>query len=138
MTDETQVTFEKLGDTGLVLADGEVDVRGRTVVDSDGEELGKIDGLFVDVGERRLRLLEISDGGLLGFGGTTRLVPVEAVSAVDEDRVTVSAHREAVSGSPVYDPELADRPTYFDDVYAHYEIGPFGMSGYQPPGRPFA
>ncbi|TDO44082.1 sporulation protein YlmC with PRC-barrel domain [Kribbella sp. VKM Ac-2527] len=119
-----RVLLVKLGETDLVLADPEDDIRGRTVVDTDGEKFGKVDGLFLDHDEGKVRLLQVVDGGFLGLGKESRLVPVELVRKLDADQVVIDRHRQAVVDAPGYDPELTDAPDY-DDIYRYYDVGPW-------------
>jgi hypothetical protein len=50
----------RLDDTDLTLADPADDVRGKSVVDTNGDEVGEVDGLIIDQEERRVRLLQLS------------------------------------------------------------------------------
>jgi sporulation protein YlmC with PRC-barrel domain len=76
---EQGATLVNLGDTGLTVADPNADVRGRAVVDHNGEEIGKVDDLLIDDRERRVRFLRVGHGGFLGIGASHFLVPVDAV-----------------------------------------------------------
>lgn len=139
MTEQSQVSLVKLGSTDLVLADPGDDIRGRTVVDAAGEKVGKVDGLFLDHDEAKIRLLEVVDGGFLGLGKESRLVPVELVRSVDDDQVVIERDQATVVGAPAYDPELTDAPDYFSGLYEYYEIGPFWAPGAiyrRPPFHP--
>ena len=49
----------------------EADIRGRTVIDSDGAEVGTVDDLLIDEEEDRVRFLRIGSGGILGMGRRT-------------------------------------------------------------------
>ncbi|WBQ03386.1 PRC-barrel domain-containing protein [Kribbella sp. CA-293567] len=136
---EPQPTLERLDDTDLTLSNIEDDVRGRDVVDRDGEPVGKVEGLFIDREECRVRLLEVSSGGFLGIGKTIQLVPVDAVIAVSVDVVQVEQDREHVARGPGYDPDLARRepPRYFADIYGYYGAAPYWTAGYTPPRFPY-
>ncbi|MFC0623298.1 PRC-barrel domain-containing protein [Kribbella deserti] len=134
MNEQQQPTLERLEDTDLTLADPADDIRGRTVVDPGGEEIGKVDSLFIDHDERRVRLLQISSGGILGIGDSKQLIPVDSVTGVDEETVHVDQNREHVARGPVYDPDLARQdPRYFADVYGYYGAAPFWTPGYVYP-----
>ncbi|WP_436500531.1 PRC-barrel domain-containing protein [Actinokineospora sp. HUAS TT18] len=135
MADDT-ATLVRLDETDLVLANGAEDARGRTVVDKNGEELGKVEGLLVDPVERRVRFLELGAGGFLGIGKKTLLVPVDAVTSVD-DEVHIDKDREHVAAGPVYDPELKTQRDYFEDVYGYYGFSPYWLPGYIPPRYPY-
>lgn len=73
-TDETG-KLVKLGDTDQTIARGDEDIRGRKVKDKNGEDIGKVDDLLVDVRENKVRFLEVASGGLLGLGATTSFIP---------------------------------------------------------------
>lgn len=60
-------TLTRLRDTDDTIANTSTDIRGMEVVDTDGETLGKIDGLFFDEHEQKIRLMEIASGGFLGL-----------------------------------------------------------------------
>jgi sporulation protein YlmC with PRC-barrel domain len=64
---ETKATLVRLSDTELTMADGADDIRGRDVVDISGEELGEVDDLLIDDGERKVRFLEVASGGFPGW-----------------------------------------------------------------------
>jgi sporulation protein YlmC with PRC-barrel domain len=120
-----------LADSDLALADPADDVRGLTVLDADGEAIGTVDDLVVDEGERRARFLVVTSGGFLGLGETKRLVPVDAVTAV-EDEVHVEPSGEAVHGTSAFDPEFEPLPD-FEAVYGQYGYAPFWAPGYVGP-----
>ncbi|SNS18878.1 PRC-barrel domain-containing protein [Geodermatophilus pulveris] len=129
-------TLYRLSETDRTVADPDADVRGRAVVDRHGEEAGRVDDLLVDDREGRVRFLSVGEGGLLGLGKTHYLVPVDAVVAVDADRVRIDRDRAGMGGVPVYDPELADRPDYYESVYGWWGTAPFWGPGYAYPPFP--
>lgn len=120
----------RLADTDRTVADPAEDVRGRQVVDSDGEDLGRVDDLLVDDRDGRVRFLRIGEGGFLGIGKSRFLVPVEAVVAIDEDTVRISRNRGEMTGVPTYDPDLAEDPGYYGNVYGWWGYPPFWQPGY--------
>ncbi|WP_100447052.1 PRC-barrel domain-containing protein [Glycomyces xiaoerkulensis] len=138
MADETS-TLVRLGDTDLTVANEADDVRGLKVFDPRGNEVGKVDSLLIDRGERRVRFLEVGSGGFLGMGKRQVLIPVDAVTGVDDDNVYINRERAHVAAGPGYDPELAPEPErgYLEDVYGHYGVVPHWGSGYIYPGYPF-
>jgi sporulation protein YlmC with PRC-barrel domain len=126
----------KLSDSGRTVADPAEDVRGRTVRDSHGEEIGKVDDLLVDTEEEKVRFLRVEHGGILGFGKTPSFVPVDAVSEVTDDEVRIDQTRERVAHAPQYDPELTNDAEYYGSVYGHYGYPAFWYPGYVYPGYP--
>jgi sporulation protein YlmC with PRC-barrel domain len=131
------VALVRLADTDLTLADAADDVRGRTVVDRGGEEIGEVDDLVIDEAERRVRLLQVASGGFLGLGKQKVLVPVDAVTSVDDEVVHVDTDRDHVASGPVYDPDLVLRQDTVAGLYDHYGVLPYWNAGYRAPGFPF-
>ena len=123
--DSATHTLVRLADAGLELNDRAEDVRGRTVVDRNGDEVGKVDGLIVDEAERRVRFLEVGSGGFLGLGEKKQLVPVEAITRIDEHVVHITPERTRVAGGPAYDPDVVPERHYYEDIYGYYDYPPF-------------
>lgn len=127
-----------LSENPVTLEDASADVRGFQVYDRDGENIGKVDDLLVDDDERRVRFLNVKSGGFLGFGGDTHVIPIDAITRVEEDEVHIDQSREHVDGSPAFgtDVNLDARETY-EGIYRHYGYTPFWMPGYVYPTDPF-
>lgn len=139
-------TLLSLNTAGYTVNDPAEDVRDRTVIDRDGQEIGSVDDLLIDDQEHKVRFLRIKEGGFLGFGARLFLVPVDAVTRVAEDEVHIDREGQHVAAGPVYDPDvageeewrrLADQEDgYYADVYRHYGLSPFWAPGYVYPGYP--
>jgi sporulation protein YlmC with PRC-barrel domain len=94
-----EIGLVRLGDSNFVLANPENDVRGKVVYDMERQRIGGVEDLYIDLQEREVRFLEVGAGGFLGIGEKRLLVPVEAVTQVAEDRVTIEPGRkEKVDG----------------------------------------
>lgn len=85
-------------------------LKGRRVVDRDGEESGRIDNLIAEppaddtsIGSEHLRYIVVSYGGVLGLGRRMAAVPVEHIT-LDDDLARVSVAREVLQQAPSYDP----------------------------------
>lgn len=126
----------KLRDTDQMVATSEEDVRGRTVMDKDGEDIGTIDDLLIDDVENKVRFLEVASGGILGLGQSKSFIPIDAIIRVDDD-VHIGQTREHVAGAPAYDPELIGQGSYYEDIYSYYGNTPFWSAGYMYPGYPY-
>ncbi|MEU4191938.1 PRC-barrel domain-containing protein [Kribbella sp. NPDC026611] len=139
MTEEEPVGLVRIDDTDLTLARMEDDVRGDTAVGSDGEEIGKVASLYVDEPERRVRLLDVESGGLLGLGAEHRLIPVDAVVSVADRKVVIGRTRAEIAQAPGYDPTLKEIEPLdnLDELYGYYGMTPFWVPGYRYPGYPF-
>ena len=123
------------------------DVRNRTVVDRNGEEIGSVDDLLIDDREHKVRFLRIKTGGFLGIGARHRLIPVDAVTRITEDSVSIDQTGDQVGTGPDYDPAVASDEAwrqeafrdggYYPGLYRHYGYSPFWAPGYVYPGYPF-
>ncbi|MFI6074012.1 PRC-barrel domain-containing protein [Actinoplanes sp. NPDC051343] len=125
MTDKSMRTLVRLRDTDQTVADPDQDIRGRDVFDSGGEKVGTVEDLLIDPQENAVRMLRLEHGGILGFGATSSFIPVEAVSAVEADRVRIDQSRARISDAPRYDPELVDQPDYYLGLYDYYGYAPY-------------
>ncbi|WP_282778485.1 MULTISPECIES: PRC-barrel domain-containing protein [unclassified Nocardia] len=136
MAEQRLPTLIDLDDTDLTLRNPTYDIRNRTVIDPQENEVGEVDGLIIDENERRVRFIRIASGGVLGFGQTKRLVPVEAIVGIEGKSVHIDRTRQQVTDSQPYDPPLVDAPTFYEALYGQYGYTPFwaaGMGRYPTP-----
>ncbi len=134
--DKNAARLLKLSDSTLTLERPEEDLRGKAIFDSDGEQIGKVDDLFVDEQERKARFLLIHSGGFLGLGSEHFLVPIDAIEKVDSNGVHLAHDVEHIAGAPKYDPAIVD-DQYYTNVYGYYGYGPYWGPGYMYPAYPF-
>jgi sporulation protein YlmC with PRC-barrel domain len=130
-------TLMRLGDSGQMLADPDQDIRGRKVLDRDGNEIGKVGELLIDAHEQKVRLLRVEHGGLFGVGATPLFIPAEAIEQVTEDEVRLDRTRVQVATAPEYDPEIVDRDEQMAKLYGYYGYPPYWATGFIPPPRGF-
>lgn len=135
MNEQAQPTLLRLSDTDLMPPPDE-DVRGRPVVDRNGDEIGDVDDLLIDEQEQKVRLLQVGSGGFLGIGEKKRLIPVDAVVGID-DKIHIDTARENVEASPEYDPELKPESEYWEGLYGYYGYAPFWGPAYPPRRFPY-
>lgn len=129
-------TLVKLSDANLTVADSNVDIRGRSVVDRNGDEIGTVDDLLIDDREQRVRFMQVASGGFLGLGETKFLIPVDAITRLGDDTVHIDQTRERVAGAPRYDPALVS-DTYWAETYGYYGYRPYWTPGYAYPTYPY-
>lgn len=129
-------TLLKLSDTDQTISIGDDDIRGRNVKDRTGEEIGSVDDLLIDADENRVRFIVVASGGFLGIGKDKVFIPVDAITGINADDVTIDQTRENVAGAPDYDPELVDALPYYDDIYGYYGYTPYWGTGYAYPAYP--
>jgi osmotically-inducible protein OsmY/sporulation protein YlmC with PRC-barrel domain len=98
----------RLSDTDFDVPDDQ-DIRGRTVLDQNGNEIGKIDDLLMDTQTRRVRFLQVTSGGFLGIGGKMLLIPAEAIARFDRNYVEVDQSMRGGLSAMRYNPPLIGR-----------------------------
>ena len=118
-------TLSRLGDHDMTVSSPDEDIRGRTVKDKDGQDVGKIDGLLVDDAGHKVWFIEVATGGFLGLGETKCLIPIEAITRITADEVHISHTREHVAGAPRYDPQLTamEGASYRAGLHSYYSFG---------------
>jgi hypothetical protein len=124
-------TLVRLTGSGLAVADPQEDIRGRTAYDREGRSLGRVDDLYVDEQERKVRLLE------LGAGADRSLVPVDAVAALDDSDVHLDALAEKLAEAPPYEPAPKLGNPTIGSVYGHYGYAPYWGADYRKPQFPY-
>lgn len=138
MTDSDRSgTLVLLSDTDLTVSDPAEDVRGRKVLDRNREEIGEVDDLLLDQEENKVRFLRVGHGGFLGIGEDHFLVPVDAVTRIDEDHVHIDREKARLGDVPGYSPDLTYDTGYYNNVYGYWGYGPYWSSGYAYPRYPF-
>ena len=117
MTAQYPVGLHTIEEDSLEFVTPHDDVRGRSVLDSLGVRIGKVDALIVDDARHQVRFLRIRAGGLLGRGGTRFLIPADSIYAIDEHAVHVDQAQAHVTSGPIYDPQFMET---LDAVLDHY------------------
>jgi sporulation protein YlmC with PRC-barrel domain len=116
------VALVSLGDTDLTFIDSTQDLRGRTVTDSVGKDVGHVSALFIDRGDHKVRFLQVSAGGFLGLGDRTFLIPVEDITSLQPTKVQIGHTLDALQSAPLYDPALINwrDAEFWSAHYLHY------------------
>jgi sporulation protein YlmC with PRC-barrel domain len=122
--------LERLTHSGLTLADPTTDLSGREVLDREGDTVGTIVDLLVDLEQGVPRLVEVETaGGLLGLGRKHRLIPVEALTTRDLRTVQVDRSSDEIDATPVYSPaDGDDEEEQYAASYAAYGVTPYWQS----------
>jgi hypothetical protein len=94
-----------------------LDWRGRTVVDRDGDKIGKFDELYLDDSDRPAWAAVTT--GLFGMRQT--FVPLSEARA-DGDVLQVPFGRDMVKDAPSVDPDAQLSPEEEDLLYRHYGL----------------
>ena len=132
-------TLHRLHDIGETVANPDEDVRGRKVLDTAGKHIGSVEGLMVDDAENKVRFLRVECGGFLGLGATHVMIPVDTITNITKDAVTIDRVGEELHKAPRYDPALINEPDehYWGGVYGYYGFAPYWGAGYLPPRYPY-
>jgi sporulation protein YlmC with PRC-barrel domain len=125
-----------LRSTDLASVDYAEDIRGRSVVDCDGRKVGRVDALFIDRAQKKVRFFRVASGGGSGKGASEFLIPVDAVARIEDGTVHLRAERGELAVAPDDRPEIADE-RHAAALYEHYGICPFWAEGYSYPPYPF-
>jgi sporulation protein YlmC with PRC-barrel domain len=137
MTTHDTATLSKLSDTNQTVASADEDVRGRTVKDKDGHDVGKVDDLLIDDRDHKVRFLQVESGGFLGLGETKSFIPIDAITRITDHDVFINQSREHVAGAPRYDPDLVADQTYYGSLYGYYGYSPYWGRDYSYPPYPY-
>ena len=124
----------ELNDFSREFTNDALDITGRQVVDCDGHEVGCVDSMFVDAFQRKVRFV-----GLKVADGTYRaLIPVDAITQLDANRIVIEQTRGRVLDSPEYGPEAASAPReeYWVRLCEHYGYRPHWAADNIFPGYP--
>jgi sporulation protein YlmC with PRC-barrel domain len=128
----TTTSLHRLSRTNLRLADPVQDVRGRLVLDGDGQQVGIVDDLLIDDHDRHVRFLRVHSGGVLGIGRDVFLIPVQAIARVEADTVHLGRSSADIAGSPPYDPDLVEQPDAAS-LAGYWGYAPYWMAPTLPP-----
>lgn len=108
-------------------------VIGARVENLQGESLGKIESLMLDLSQGRILYAVLSFGGFLGVGDKLFPVPTESLmfrydDDGDIDKVLFDIDKERLKSAPGYErdhlPSNADR-SFAASVYTHYGYSPY-------------
>lgn len=91
---------------------------GAQVRNSQGEDLGKIDDLVVDVNNQRIHYAVLASGGVMGVGGKKFAYPVSLLrTGTDKDELILNVDKERLSRAPGFDDKNAPEWSNRDDRY---------------------
>jgi hypothetical protein len=102
---------------------------GDTVVNLDGDELGTIEAIMLDVASGRIAYAVLSFGGFLGMGTKLFAVPWGALTLdAIAKRFVFPVSAEKLQKAEGFDkdhwPSMADR-TWATDVHDYYDVSPY-------------
>ena len=97
------------------------DIIGMTVKNHQGEKLGKVDDLSLDVESGRIVQVILSTGGFLGMGNTLTAVPPGALREDAANKVILlDTSRESLKSAPKFDTAKWDEASQSNQVFETY------------------
>jgi sporulation protein YlmC with PRC-barrel domain len=111
---------------------------GDKVVNSAGEDIGKIEAIMLDVAAGRIAYAVLSFGGFFGIGTKMFAIPWSALTLdAVENRFLLDISKERLESAPGFDedhwPAMADR-RWAKDVHAYYDVNPYWEDDRGMPG----
>lgn len=102
---------------------------GDDVRNPQGEDLGKVEELMIDLATGRVSYAVVSFGGFLGLGDKLFALPWESLTLDQENRCfVVDVDRETLEEAPGFDkdewPQVHD-PVWLERVYTYYGHDPY-------------
>lgn len=102
---------------------------GDPVVNAQGEHIGEIEEIMIDVRGGRVAYAVISVGGFLGIGDQYLAIPWRALTLdTDNDQFILDVDRERLKNAPAFDkehwPPMSDRH-WADQIHTYYRIRPY-------------
>jgi len=106
---------------------------GNKVVNSEGEQLGNIRDLVLDLDDAQIAYAVLSFGGFLGMGDKLFAVPLEALSFRAEDHtVILDVDKEVLKNAPGFNKDHWPNDSQYEtgwlaDIYEYYGYSPYWM-----------
>lgn len=102
---------------------------GDHVRNPEGEDLGRIEELMIDLGSGRVVYAVLSFGGVLGIGDKLFAIPWDALRLdPDDNEMVLDVKRETLESAPGFDkedwPVMTDR-TWGAAIHNHYGFVPY-------------
>lgn len=101
------------------------------VVNAQGESLGKIEEIMMDVNTGRVAYAVLSFGGVLGLGDKLFAIPWEALKLdAEHERFILNVDKETLKDAPGFNkdnwPETTSQDdTWLNQVYDYYDAEPY-------------
>jgi sporulation protein YlmC with PRC-barrel domain len=102
---------------------------GDNVRNNNGEDLGRLEEIMIDLDEGRVAYAVLSFGGFLGIGDKLFAIPWEAL-AVDtqNEEIVLDVPKKVLENAPGFDkdnwPKTTDR-AWLVEVYTYYGYDPY-------------
>src|SRR5664280_1851866 len=106
-------------------------IKGEKVINKDGEHLGKIEDLMIDLENRRVVYAILSFGGFLGIGDKHFAIPLEALSHRPNERdFTLDVSKDVLEKAEGFDKDnIPSNREAIASIYTHYGYKPYWQTG---------
>ncbi|MET0680843.1 MAG: PRC-barrel domain-containing protein [Burkholderiales bacterium] len=104
-------------------------LEGDDVVNRQGEKLGKVDEIMLDVPSGRIAYAVLASGGFLGIGDKLFAIPWRSLTLDPENKCFIlDIAKERLERAPGFDtdhwPSMADE-TWAHEVHTYYSVRPY-------------
>jgi sporulation protein YlmC with PRC-barrel domain len=102
------------------------DITGMNIHNLQGENLGSIDSLVVDIQQGQVAYVIVSAGGVLGVGGEDRAIPFNALQfdPMQEDVLTLDIDQQRFENAPVAEVDQLDRQRG-QEIHQFFGVSPY-------------
>lgn len=104
---------------------------GNKVVNTEGEQLGNIKDLMIDLDDAQIAYAVLSFGGFMGMGDKLFAIPLEALLFNSKDKsVILDVDKDVLQNAPGFDkdhwPDDAQYEAgWLSDIYEYYGYSPY-------------
>jgi len=102
-------------------------INGTNVLNSEGNDLGNIKDLMIDISSGEICYAVLSFGGFLGIGDKYFAIPWSSFATSGEDKLVVNVSKERLEKSPGFDKDnwpSSAQDKYFGLVNDYYNSHP--------------
>jgi len=102
---------------------------GDNVRNNEGEDLGKLEEIMIDLDEGRVAYAVLSFGGFLGMGNKLFAIPWEALTVdTENEEIVLNVQKDVLEDAPGFDkdnwPDTTNR-NWLVEVYTYYGYDPY-------------
>lgn len=104
-------------------------LNGTQVVNRQGEDVGHIEDMMIDLSTGRILYMVLSFGGILGIGNKLFAVPFDSLT-IDQKNETfvMDVDKERLKNAPGFDKDnwpTASNKDFQNEVYSYYSVEPY-------------
>ena len=106
---------------------------GSQVINPEGEQLGSIKDMVVDLDDAQIAYAVLSFGGIMGLGDKLFAIPLEALTFdTQSNHAVLDVDREVLKNAPGFDkekwPDVAEYEAgWLRNIYEYYGYSPYWM-----------